>query len=446
MQRFLWMVLVAPMAQGAQIERTTLAKFLTSPPAQQVQLHGLVGARGPVTLRLERFDPIAADARFVVVEKAGEREVERPDSRFYRGKALGAGSGEAFLAIHSDGSYHGIVQDGNGTSVIAPDGDRFALKLIEDAASPFECAVHDHARMQSPLTTAELPTFAARFPEGVQYNARVAIDTDQEYLARFGGNTTNATNYLTTLIAYMSTLYTTGVDTQMQLSFSRLWTTTDPWVQTDTGCMLLEVGKHWNDNMGAEVRALMHFVSGKNSLSGIAWVGEVCSGPFPTSPAALGLTCPGMTGSSNYGGAYGVTSGVSGSFNPGNPVVVWDSLALAHEIGHNFNSKHTHCYGGIGGIANPPIDTCSNLEAGQTGCHSGTQSLPGLAGQGSGTIMSYCHLLSPGLSNITMTFGQGHGFGVLPGRVNDVMRAEAQANAACLALPANPNIFANGFE
>jgi hypothetical protein len=444
MRSFLALFLATSVAHAAPV---SFDAFLEANSSARIEVTGFEGT--DTTLSLARFDPIAADATFVVVDDAGEQLQARPQSRFYRGHtSTGA---PAYVAVHANGDWYGIVQAGDGTQVIeaAADGEGYALRRVDDGGrEPFRCALHDHAKLTAP-GAADLPAFAARMPKGVLYNARLAIDTDQEYLARFGGNTTNATNYLTTLVGYLSTLYVTAADTQLQLSFSRLWTTTDPWAQTDPACMLLEVGKHWNDNMGAQVRSVMHFVSGKPTTAGIAWIGVVCGGAFNTSPANLGVTCPGISGSSNYGGAYGVTSGVAGNFNPGTQAIVWDSYGLAHELGHNFDSPHTHCYGGLNGNANP-IDQCEDFEAGQPGCYSGTPVLPGPAGAGSGTIMSYCHLLSPGFSNLTMTFGEGHGFGVAPGRVNQRMRAHVQARASanptCLAVPANPILFANGFE
>ncbi|HUP43808.1 MAG TPA: hypothetical protein VM599_11435, partial [Thermoanaerobaculia bacterium] len=93
------------------------------------------------------------------------------------------------------------------------------------------------------------------------------------------------------------------------------------------------------------------------------------------------------------------------------------------------------CYNGLGGSSSP-VDECYNGQ-GASGCYGGTQRLPGPAGEGTGTLMSYCHLLSPGMSNLSLTFGAGHPYGVLPQRVPDRMRAHVEGVAAsaptCLA-------------
>ena len=62
--------------------------------------------------------------------------------------------------------------------------------------------------------------------------------------------------------------------------------------------------------------------------------------------------------------------------------------------------------------------------------------------------MSYCHLLSGGFTNIAMTFGTNHSYGVLPGRVPSRMSSHvvsrATSNPSCLAYTAG--IFSDGFE
>src|SRR5262249_57182568 len=100
---------------------------------------------------------------------------------------------------------------------------------------------------------------------------------------------------------------------------------------------------------------------------------------------------------------------VHGSYDLMNRADIWDVEVVAHELGHNFGSPHTHCY-------NPPVDECYNQEP---GCYSGPTSLP----PGGGTIMSYCHLLAGGLANINLVFGD-----VVSARI-----AGTVAGATCLA-------------
>lgn len=417
----------------------------------EVRVGGIERDGKAVSFDLAEFEVFTADARLVLMTTDGEQSLPLPEAHYYRGKLAGDETSNAVLIVHGDGRIEGTVTDAGGQWFVTDNGGTPSLSLTapqRSSDSPFQCALRDHQQLTAPApvaipTTAQVPAQ----PDGTLFNARLAVETDTEFLTRFAGNTGTATTYVGALVAYLSSVYVNQLDTQLQVSFLRLWTVPDPYVETDPGCAMLEVGKYWNDNMGAQVRTTMHFFSGKSGQSGIAWLGVLCGGAFNTSPANVGSTCPNLPNNQNYGGAYGITKGMAGNFNAGNPVIVWDSYAVAHEIGHNFNSPHTHCYGNVGGNPNP-VDQCENFEAGLPGCFSGTPALPG--GPGSGTIMSYCHLLPGGFNNTTFTFGRGHAFGVQPVRVPDLMLAHVQSRAAsfpaCLALPANQIILQNGFE
>lgn len=444
------LALIAPLLAfaGPPLSPGQLAQVVPE-TGSRIEVDGLLRDGRRETLQLTAFDAFTTDARVVVVRADGEEPLPLPNERYYRGRVLGDDASTVVLIVHADGRIEGALNDAVGRRLLRRTGDTLSVTTAQDDGShaPFQCALHDHQQLTAPDVANSAATTAAGAPDGSLYNARLAVETDTEFLARFGGSTANATTYVGALVAYLSGVYVNQLDTQIQVSYLRLWTVPDPYVETDAGCALLEVGKYWNDNMGAETRTTMHFFSGKSGQSGIAWIGVLCGGAFNTGPNNIGSNCPNLPGNQNYGGAYGITKGMAGNFNPGNPVIVWDSYAVAHEIGHNFNSPHTHCYGNIGGNASP-VDQCEDFEAGQPGCFSGTPVLPG--GAGSGTIMSYCHLLPGGFGNVSFTFGRGHGFGVAPVRVPDRMLAHVQQRAAqfpsCLALPANPNIFANGFE
>lgn len=405
-----------------------------------------------IPLAIKPIQVFSDDAEFIVVGVGGEqRHVARPDTRYFRVTGTKGSGLSGILAIPARGEEFGLIRDGSGFQQLRFDqsGGLQLARIDTDSGQQqtFQCANNDISAAMSrdpsvqPVTLNLPPSDSM----ATTHTARIAIETDDEFLTRFSGNTINATNYVGSLIGFISTIYDAEVQTNMQVSFLRLWTTPDPFTQTDPACLMLESGKYWNEHQTATSRTTMHYLSGKSGLAGIAWVGVLCSGPFNTSQSNVGATCSGLPASGNFGGAYGVTKGISGNFNAANPSAVWDVDSVAHEIGHNFNSPHTHCYNGIGGPE--PIDECSNSG---TGCYAGTPTLPGPAGQGSGTIMSYCHMRSSGMSNISLTLGTGHPYGVLPERVPSRMFAHVQSragsNPSCLALQTIDSIFANGFD
>jgi hypothetical protein len=204
------------------------------------------------------------------------------------------------------------------------------------------------------------------------HTARLIIDTDTELLSiKFGNNTTTAGNYVASLIAQMNVIYQRDLLIQLVQGDTFLRVGTDPWNQPSTGgasaAQLQEVTTYWSTAPNNAVpRAFVAMLSGKggSGASGIAWV--------PSGLCSVG---------SSVSFSQVFTSGTSPSFG--------DVLVVAHEIGHNFGSPHTHCY-------NPPIDTCRSGEG--SGCYSGAQSCPAPANINgvpnvTGTLMSYCHLL-----------------------------------------------------
>ncbi|MDA8773401.1 fibronectin type III domain-containing protein, partial [Luminiphilus sp.] len=142
------------------------------------------------------------------------------------------------------------------------------------------------------------------------------------------------------------------------------------------------------------------------------------------------------------------SSGVTGVASADAAHLNQDTLMVAHELGHNFGSDHTHCYGNLEGNENP-VDGCRSGESGSpfagNTCFSGTQSLPGVNSLSggtpsaqNGTIMSYCHLLEGNIYNTKRTFGANTNFGIEPQRVPTRMArltdAVGAASPQCLSL------------
>lgn len=436
----------------------------------------LDGVSRSLSLRLERFQVFAPGARVVVHGAAGERYLPFPENVYLRGEVEGEAGSRVVLSVLASGEIRGLATAIGRTWLLgadAADGTAGALRVravdgpleLERPGGGFRCALDDigptafragdgsaDEALAAILDAPAGPTSAAA-PHAVDgaafdHTAVIAIETDNEFLnlPAFAGNTTDATNYIADLVAYSSTIYTDELQTSWVLGEVSLWAVADPWVISDPGCGLLEFGRYWNLTHTATVRTVSHFLSGKSTNAGIAWVGVLCRAPFSVNPVDFGGCAAPVNTTGSYGGGYGFTSGIDGNFNINSPSVVWDIEAFTHEIGHNFNSPHTHCYQNVGGNA-AAVDNCYAGQCGTTGCFCGTAALPGPAGSGAGTIMSYCHLLGGGLSNTSLTLGLGHPFGVMPERVPNRMRSHvvsiAAGNPACLA-PIGI-VFVNGF-
>ncbi|MFL6232358.1 MAG: M12 family metallo-peptidase [Thermoanaerobaculia bacterium] len=416
-------------------------------------------------LVLERFEVFARDAKITVHGDGGDKVLPAPANVYFRGVVDGRPGSRAFLAKLADGRTQGVISEEDDVYLIGGDDaaakalggplemhrvDPVLLKAARGEA--FNCgnaelpglsgkgAVLDLGGITSQAAAPLEKEVAAATPA---HTARVAIESDFELYSLFN-NSTNATNYVGNLIGYASTIYTAELNTSLVVQSVSLWTTSnDPWTQTQTLCGLFEFGKYWNQNRTNVSRTIAHFLSGKSLGGGVAWLNALCHGPFFTGGAS---SCPGLgTESTSWGGDYGFTANISGSFNINSPTVVWDIYSTSHEMGHNFGSPHSHCYNGLEGNASP-IDQCYG---GESGCYSGATSLPGPAGTRSGTIMSYCHLIG-GYGAIALTFGTNFAYGVQPGReaahMNSYISSVASSNPACIAPVSVSGLFGDGFE
>lgn len=408
------------------------------------------------TMVLQRFALFSSDAQIRVHAREGDHLLPIPKNAYFQGRIQGNPSARVFLSVLERGIIRGIISD-RGRFWIAAGGEGSGgpiqgMAVVEvDAADlaflarPMQCESDFLAGDRLPIPSQEKvaqtkhKTKDASYT-GAAYNARIAIETDFQYYQKFNDETA-ASDYAADLIAYTSTIYSAEVNTSLTISHISIWTSaSDPWVESSTVCGLFEFGRYWNNNRTGVDRTLAHFLSGKNNGGGVAWVGVLCNPAFNFNHQG---SCPGLSPqTSNYGGDYGYSGDLDANFDINNPSVVWDLVVVSHEIGHNFNSPHTHCYQNIGGNA-AAIDQCHSGQCGQAGCYCGGTSLPcGSPGTGCGTIMSYCHLLSGGISNISMTLGTGHPQGIAPERVAQRMSAAVvsanQSSPSC--LPENASL------
>lgn len=374
------------------------------PVGGALRLAGVPVEARTVALVLERFEVFTADARIEVQGPAGTYLAPLPQRTWFRGSIAEEPESLAFLSVGKD-AVHGLILSRErlfvlGTVPEPPSFDEsLVVRAVEETsaktrAQPWKCALDELPGRASgghgfrSMIDDSLDVVTA--PATAQYSIKIAIETDYELYSLFG-SVGAAAAYIGDLFGAISTIYHRDLATTLRLNYISLWTaggSSDPWASTSAGGTLDEVRLWWGSNRPPALypRAITHLLSGKNLGGGVAYLGVLCNASF----------------------GYGVTGNINGSFNPAAPSAVWDINAVAHEIGHNFNSDHTHCY-------LPEVDRCHGTEQ---GCYAGSSSLP--AG-GKGSIMSYCHLLG-GDSAIALSLGQVGLYGTQSERVPQVMK------------------------
>lgn len=400
-------------------------------PGKRLELREvpLVSAQPPATLELTRFQVFKRTARIHVDDGAQVKLVEPPATAYFRGTVAGEPGSWAVVSVRADGSVRALVGIEErlfvaGPEVGAPVSSRVVREVdpasFADLVAAWSCGFDQLpktavAGQLDPSALLSAPQLA-----GGPYAVDVAVDTDWELYNLFG-SVEAATEYVGDLFAGVSAVYQRDVDTYVQVSDLFLYTggaASDPWNATSLQTALTQLRNYWLASRSEVLRTTVHWLSAR-VLSGGGGI------------ANLGVLCNALSG-------YGLSTNISGGYNPGNATTVWDIYVVSHELGHNFNSVHTHCYNNRPNPGDPPIDMCYGLEA---NCYSGAAQMPA----GGGSIMSYCQLFAPGVPNVNLWLGRAGFYGHQSQRVSDQISSYVQTIAFCLPEP-EMVLFDDGFE
>ncbi len=328
-----------------------------------LEIRGVEVAPGVrVDLELERFEVLAPDAAVVVADSDGQYEMLRPEVALFRGRVAGEEDSRVFVASTARG-VEGFIQTREALRFITTGGDgawRIADSRDLGPGDELFCAMEGLAGWPEPAMLGTGGEGPVAPPCRV---VKVALETDWEFAAKFGGDTQDAAAYAVTLLGAVSEIYRRDLNVRLSVPFLRVWADdSDPY---GAGALYPQLSGHWNANMAHVERHTVHMLSGRldQLLAGEASIASIC-----------------VTDD-----AYGVSTKLTGSFpyplaeqSGGN----WDVFVVAHELGHNFGSVHTHEY-------DPPIDGCGLGEC---------------ADADEGTIMSYCQVCAGGVANIRLEF------------------------------------------
>ncbi len=381
-------------------DRTQPATWLQLDPTALNQLHkaapdhlNLTLPHNGATVVLELVQVTITTPGFVVTDQ-DDTVYSLPQGRHYRGVLGGRPGSIAALSVFPD-EVIGVVADHEAGNLVLgrdqqhADGQTYVF-FHEDHAkqsNQFTCqtpAVPAKTFEQERLELqATQPLSPKSGEQPLQKNEETCVgvyfECDYNLFRNKGRNIGATANWVTGMFNVVAAIYANeGIP--VSIDEIMVWTTQDSYNTIDSETALQQFRERSHDASLGHLLALAG-----NSLRGIAYRDALCT---------------------RNGYAY---SRVQGSYAQ-LPNYSWTVMVVAHEMGHNLGSPHTHNCGWDGGA----LDNCAPTEG---SCARG----PAPPSSG-GTIMSYCHQAgNPGIN-------LNAGFGPQPG---DLIR-ERVAAAQCL--------------
>ena len=339
-------LLVPAMAQtvlalpSAQKPGADLRQALSIAPGEALRLERLpLGESGGelVSAELRRTDA-GASAALLVVHSGSEVTQTRPAPRaHFTGQLVGDPSSSVFVSIDSDGAMRSIVRRGGDTfvsdmpaanafssSAFGASGSSSALhsrrvdSVVDAPEQPFSCEVDSHfieknyivpsvellQSLQRNNTRAALKITAA---SSSKRRADIIIETDYELYQRLGSKEA-VSAYVIDLLGYASSQYESEIGARLNVTQINVYTSpSDPWSGANAEALLAELRAYWNAPIrSSQARHHVHLLSGRDSGTGIAYVGTLDSS------------------ARSY--AYGVSAGIKANFTANNPQIIWDSI------------------------------------------------------------------------------------------------------------------------
>jgi hypothetical protein len=206
----------------------------------------------------------------------------------------------------------------------------------------FSCGVEDLAQTHAPQLDRSAPS--SNMPTAAC--VEIGLDVDYSTFATFS-DANAAGDWALAMLAGVSAIYEAELGNAVTLSatYLHIWEAADPYAAfvNNSGGMLEEFRSTWyNDAPFTDHNwDLCHLLTKRTNTGtgGIAYVGVLCDPIY-----------------SAYGAGF--SSGLDNMSVYTAGTYAWNLNVVAHELGHNFGSNHTHWCGWSTG----PIDNCYTLE------------------------------------------------------------------------------------
>ena len=324
-----------------------------------------------VALRLERFD-VRSDAFEVATTGPDGFRYTSPQTRIVTYEVKGEVTGT--LILFHDHVVASLNHGGRRWEINRRQGSVHALFPVDASTDErtFTCGVEEQADLpQAQHDHGHGSLRSSSILECVE----VGIEVDQFTYQTLGSNLDDAVDWALAILASVDQIYRNELNDLVTLEarFLHVWESPDPYitVTNDGGGILGAFNAEWNNNpnFNSIPLDLKHFFTTRTNIGtgGIAYLNGLCN-------------------SYNAGVSGNLTTATTYDLN----TYAWNLDVVAHEIGHNCGSNHTHWCGWPGG----PIDNCGSYEGDCTGY---TDNPTGQLG----TIMSYCHAIAGGSKTLT---------------------------------------------
>jgi len=358
----------------------------------------------------------------------GNERIPAPIVRTFSGKILNE-PGSFVLLSYSNGDIRGWVERADGSRLnISPESNDQQLNkhLIFDQELASELKTESGTCMtdESAITipTPEDLYASLRKSDYVKSNNLLELQVVVEATtAFFNGpgrkDSIKTAEFMIGLMNGVNTLYRRELNVNIIIPRLQIWTSAsqDPYANDGNGNapgLLDEVEARWS-KISTVKRDIVHCVDAVGSTGGLFvlgianGIGNVCSGSLSNAYSVAGVFKNGLSQIDDY---------------------VSDIVTIAHEIGHNIGSYHTHnCQFW------PPrgLDSCMTSGTAYRGRsnYSTEACFKSAPMTNPGSVMSYCHLTNPSRS-VAFTF--------LP-RVSNYLRTYLESRS-CIEAATQPTI------
>lgn len=322
---------------------------------------------------------------FDVTQSSDLKTVDYTPGYYLQGTILGEAHSLVAISLFNDHVGGVVAFDGNtynigeaNTTFDYSSNDYIVFKESDCTLPRLQCFTHEEKVMD-----AVTEQVSGRNTAFVGCPVDIYFETSYSMFTTLG-STQNVMNYLTTLFNVIQTIYG-NENILIQLRDVKVWNTTDPEAGTTTSAAALS---SFSSRMSSGFNGdLAQYITFSDLGGGRGYLDVLCA---------------------SSGSRTGANGNMRATY-PAFPAYSFTINVLAHEMGHNFGSPHTHSCSWPGGA----IDDCYATEG---GCAPGPHPANG------GTMMSYCHL------TFTVGVNFSNGFGPLPG---NLIRSRTTA-ASCL--------------